>query len=876
VSQTLSATAAASPATGVLKVHRPALRRYVRFLLGADGAPVDEVVRAAEEERAAAAGPEDESREKLYAVARRRALAHPEAADPSTEAAGSGGDADDNEPVHATVLRLLGRLTLKQQEATRLKFQHGFDFPAIGRLLALPPSGAGTLVHQAVTRIGRVLARRSAGAVESGDGPDDPRLTALALDELDSRESRTFAAQVTARPGGEAQLAHIREWSAALAQALAIEAGAPAPARRKRRRSGRGDRTGKHALTVVGLIVLGAGYWFGPRSSAEADDQSGGRMATDGQREVRTRAADPSPAPGHYGPGYGSGDGAPGFAARSPLRKSPSASLAMPPRVTASEKAESGPAAVVRPATLPAARPQGETSERPAEEPPAAARGGTPSSDPESTGTALEPGRPRPGRSGDAPGRGRPGSGEANDFTVNVGPVPGSAAEPGSAAAPDRPGESARDLPAPLRRPAGLKELRALLASGRWPEPGQVSAAALAREAAPRGAGGGGPAPVTAALEVVRSPFRPEESLARLVVSARDPAAVSRPAANLVLVIDVSRSMAGPNRLPLVGEAVGRLLERLQPDDAITLVTYAAAARELLPATPVRRAAAIRAALAGLEAEGLTNGSDGLLLGYACAERRRTDAGVNAVILCTDGNFNLGLVTPEALAAPVEEHRRRGLRLHVFGFGRTDRNDPRLELLAVRGGGRSGYVNTPEEAGALLVAQVEGLFAPVASEVAVRATFPRELGTALHSVDPAAATAAPGEEFPVWDTALLRSGEARAGLYRLTGPCDPAPPPVAVRLAYRDAVTGVRRTDGRELDGRPLDPARASPEARFALAVTEFARLLGSPPSPRTPQDLENVHAWGRAALGADAGGYQAEFLALVEQAQAVARAAVK
>jgi Ca-activated chloride channel family protein len=599
-------------------------------------------------------------------------------------------------------------------------------------------------------------------------------------------------------------------------------------------------------------------------------------LTADGQREVRTRAADPSSALGHYGPGYGSGeggDGAPAFSARSALRKSPSVSLPPPPRVPASEKTKSGPAAAVRPAAPPAARPQGETGERRAEEPNAAARGVTASIDSKITDTALEPGRPSPGGSGDQPGRGRPGSREETDFAADAGTVPEAAAASTTDAAPERPGELARDLPAPSRRPAGLKELRALLAAGRWPEPGQVSAAALAREAAPRGAGGGGSAPVTAALEVVRSPFRPEESLARLVVSARDPAAGSRPAANLVLVIDVSRSMAGPNRLPLVREAVGRLLERLQPDDAITLVTYAAVARELLPATPVRRAAAIRAALAGLEAEGLTNGSDGLLLGYACAERQRTDTGVNAVLLCTDGNFNLGLVTPEALAAPVEEHRRRGLRLHVFGFGRTDRNDPRLELLAVHGGGRSGYVNTPEEAGALLVAQVEGLFAPVASEVAVRATFPRELGTTLRAVDPASPATALGEEFPVWDTALLRSGEARGGLYRLTGPRDPAPPPVAVRLAYREAATGVRRAETLAFDGRPVDPARASPEARFALAVTEFARLLQAPPSPQAAQDLEKVSAWARAALGSDAGGYQAEFVALVELATSVSRA---
>lgn len=49
--------------------------------------------------------------------------------------------------------------------------------------------------------------------------------------------------------------------------------------------------------------------------------------------------------------------------------------------------------------------------------------------------------------------------------------------------------------------------------------------------------------------------------------------------------------------------------------------------------------------LNSLEASGSTYGEKGLQLAYECAEKNFIKGGNNRVILCTDGDFNVGMST---------------------------------------------------------------------------------------------------------------------------------------------------------------------------------------------------------------------------------------
>jgi Ca-activated chloride channel family protein len=67
--------------------------------------------------------------------------------------------------------------------------------------------------------------------------------------------------------------------------------------------------------------------------------------------------------------------------------------------------------------------------------------------------------------------------------------------------------------------------------------------------------------------------------------------------------------------------------------------------------------------------------------------------GVNRVILCTDGDFNVGLTQRGDLESLIEEKPRAACILTVLGFGMGNYKDSTLELLSNKGNGNYGYVD---------------------------------------------------------------------------------------------------------------------------------------------------------------------------------------
>jgi len=178
---------------------------------------------------------------------------------------------------------------------------------------------------------------------------------------------------------------------------------------------------------------------------------------------------------------------------------------------------------------------------------------------------------------------------------------------------------------------------------------------------------------------------------------AIDPA--QRKPANLVFLVDVSGSMDAPTKLPLVKAMLKSLVEKLTDADTLSIVTYAGYESVLLEPARVTDKAKIIAAIDGLSPAGGTNGEGGIRKAYAIAEQvklqQQVDS-VNRVILCTDGDFNVGL-TGNDLVALVEQEREKGVTLSTFGFGEGNYNARDMEALADKGDGNYAYVDAPEE-----------------------------------------------------------------------------------------------------------------------------------------------------------------------------------
>jgi Ca-activated chloride channel homolog len=215
----------------------------------------------------------------------------------------------------------------------------------------------------------------------------------------------------------------------------------------------------------------------------------------------------------------------------------------------------------------------------------------------------------------------------------------------------------------------------------------------------------------------VPSPHRTGYHVLHLGVKGKEIAATERPAANLVFVIDVSGSMGSQGRLQLVKDALGLLVLELQASDSVAIVAYGNSARVVLPPTPGSDHATIIRAVEELHTEGSTNVEAGLRLGYELIERQALGAGINRVVLCSDGVATTGATTADAILRRVGEEAARGITLTTIGVGMGDYNDTLMEQLANKGNGNYAYVDDRAEARRVFVDHLTGTLQVIAKDV---------------------------------------------------------------------------------------------------------------------------------------------------------------
>lgn len=229
--------------------------------------------------------------------------------------------------------------------------------------------------------------------------------------------------------------------------------------------------------------------------------------------------------------------------------------------------------------------------------------------------------------------------------------------------------------------------------------------------------------PLAVSVEIGSCPWAPAHRLALVGVQAKTVDQADRGRANLVFLIDVSGSMNQPGKLPLVKQSLRLLIDQLRADDRIALVVYAGSTGMVLPSTAVSEKAHVHDAIERLSAGGSTNGGAGIELAYTIARANFVKGGVNRVLLCTDGDFNVGVTSESSLVDLVRDRAKAGVFLTVLGFGMGDLQDGTLEKLANEGNGVYGYIDTLAEAKKLFVEQAGGTLVTVAKDARIQVEF---------------------------------------------------------------------------------------------------------------------------------------------------------
>ena len=822
-------------------------------------------------------------------------------------ATASLAEGDENEEPHVTMQRLIDRLTPKQQETIRLRFQNDFSVQAIARITELTVYNVGALVHNAVAKLGREYRAQhpdETGSERKGVG-DDARLTLYALGEMEDAERKSFEDSLIDKKNAAVRVEEIRAVGALIGQALAVEAGAPAPHTvRKKKRSGLAlwlsfPRVLLPVAGVVAAVLIIFFWWRKPEAPADG----GPRERIDFRlKPAAWKEGDALPDEAQIKAGANEGMG------RSPslANLGSKAGTHVSPKQT-SGRAVAGHKSIVPPVGRAVQAPAPADSQIPdaddsvAEES-APRQGGLPTGAvPTGVAAVLR------GKSGEVPATteadfsGIEGELKSTDEvtparneerTGAVAPVKPDAVKP---EATERSG-SQKKLTAPARKNKGEQKervfavakdagiswlppdvaaatvgvLKKALARGRLPAPKAVRVEELLNYFPVASAAPEGSELFAATLEAAEAPWDPKHRLVRVSLKGREAPAPVRGAASLVLVVDISGSMAAPNRLPLVKEALRLLLGRLRPDDRVGVVTYAAEPKLALLPTPVAQLQEILQVFDRLEAQGPTNGAAGMELAYDLVKAHAVPGGRSCVIMCTDGDFNTGPTSEQELGKIIDRQAGSGVTLSIYGFGRGRQIDARLEALAVRGGGSSGYLNTRRDAERVLTGEINGIFEPLAKDLEVKVVFnPEQVeGYRLLGYDEPKEVA-PGKivEAPADRTVL--PGHTVTALYEVIRK-DGAPPGdlLSVQLDYQTPRDSAPHRQEFTLRDRGATFAQAGLDFKFAAAVGAFGLVLNEQaPAGVT---LDTVADWAADCLGDDTGGYRSEFLALVEQARAI------
>lgn len=402
--------------------------------------------------------------------------------------------------------------------------------------------------------------------------------------------------------------------------------------------------------------------------------------------------------------------------------------------------------------------------------------------------------------------------------------------------------------------------------------------------------------PFSINTEISDAPWNKDHKLVLIGLQGKKIPTENLPASNLVFLIDVSGSMQDPLKLPLVKASMKMLVDQLREEDKISMVVYAGAAGLVLEPTSGDEKTKIKDAIDKLEAGGSTAGGAGIKLAYKTARENFVKGGNNRVILCTDGDFNVGESSDDAMERMIEQERKSGVFLTVLGYGMGNYQDAKMQKLADKGNGNHAYIDGISEAKKVLVNEFGGTLFTIAKDVKLQVEFnPAKVqGYRLIGYENRMLAK---EDFndDKKDAGELGSGHTVTALYEVipvgvksdflqkvdslkyqknTAPLISSSQTeeiLTVKFRYKAPDGDVSKLIEHPVLDKQVALTKTSDNFRFAAAVAQFGLLLRESEYKSTAS-YDNVLNLARKAKGYDEEGYRSEFVRLVESARLLAK----
>jgi len=192
---------------------------------------------------------------------------------------------------------------------------------------------------------------------------------------------------------------------------------------------------------------------------------------------------------------------------------------------------------------------------------------------------------------------------------------------------------------------------------------------------------------------------------------------------NLALVIDRSGSMEG-EPLDYVKRACGYVVDLLEPNDILSVVTFEEQVDVLVPARRVVNKTLLREHINRVEVGNTTNLYDGIVVGCQQVASIMSEGCLNRVLLLTDGEPTAGIKDFASIVGQVAEQKSRGITVTALGFG-PEYNEELMAGIARQSGGNYYYISRPELIPEVFRRELESLMTIVARNMRLRLSLPR-------------------------------------------------------------------------------------------------------------------------------------------------------
>jgi Ca-activated chloride channel family protein len=399
--------------------------------------------------------------------------------------------------------------------------------------------------------------------------------------------------------------------------------------------------------------------------------------------------------------------------------------------------------------------------------------------------------------------------------------------------------------------------------------------------------------PFSINLELADNPWNKDTKILLIGLQGKKPDYENLKPSNLVFLIDSSGSMSDDNKLPLLKKSLGILVKNLSSKDKIAIVTYAGSAGKVLDATPANNSKAILDAMDRLESGGSTAGAEGIELAYKIAQENMIAGGNNRVILCTDGDFNIGTSSTGDLVRLIEDKRKLGVYLTICGFGMGNYKDGRMEEISKAGNGNYFYIDSIKEAQKVFEKEMTANMFTLAKDVKIQVEFNPAVvkGYRLIGYENRLLNA---EDFndDKKDAGELGAGHTVTALYEIVPSDSSFSVPSVDALKYQDKTPSssllLAEMMTIKFRYKPLDSdnsilmektlaynpkafEKASENLRFAVSVAEFGMLLRKSEFTGTAT-WDSAMNIATAAKGKDEEGYRSEYIGLIKIAKTLSK----